>query len=297
VAVERLPELELFAERTHVRQQDVGSAHVRQEDGPQTQSVQALERGLAVLQVFSREHPALTLSEVARMADVTRATARRILLTLERLGHVRSDGKRFMLTPRVLSLGWAYLASLDLWEVAHPLMQELVARTGESCSAATLDLPDIVYVARVPTRRIMSITLGVGTRLPAHATSMGRVLLAGLPAEELGAYLDVTPLQRHTERTIVDRAALRTELDRVRENGWALVDQELELGLRSVAAPLRDAGGRVFAALNLSAAASRVSTDDLRGRLLPPLLETAGEISTAVARSAPRGLDIAAPGF
>jgi IclR family pca regulon transcriptional regulator len=220
---------------------------VRQEDGPQTQSVQALERGLAVLQVFSREHPALTLSEVARMADVTRATARRILLTLERLGHVRSDGKRFTLTPRVLSLGWAYLASLDLWEVAHPLMQELVARTGESCSAATLDLPDIVYVARVPTRRIMSITLGVGTRLPAHATSMGRVLLAGLPAEELDAFLD--------------------------------------------------AGGRVFAALNLSAAASRVSTDDLRGRLLPPLLETAEEISTAVARSAPRGLDIAAPEF
>jgi IclR family pca regulon transcriptional regulator len=270
---------------------------VRQEDGPQTQSVQALERGLAVLQVFSREHPALTLSEVARMADVTRATARRILLTLERLGHVRSDGKRFTLTPRVLSLGWAYLASLDLWEVAHPLMQELVARTGESCSAATLDLPDIVYVARVPTRRIMSITLGVGTRLPAHATSMGRVLLAGLPAEELDAFLDVTPLQRHTERTLVDRAALRAELDRVREHGWALVDQELELGLRSVAAPLRDAGGRVFAALNLSAAASRVSTDDLRGRLLPPLLETAEEISTAVARSSPRGLDIAAPGF
>jgi IclR family pca regulon transcriptional regulator len=253
--------------------------------------VQALERGLAVLQVFSQEHPALTLSEVARLTGITRATARRILLTLERLGHVRSDGRRFMLTPRVLSLGWAYLASLDLWEVAHPLMQELVARTGESCSAASLDLPDIVYVARVPTRRIMSITLGVGTRLPAHPTSMGRVLLAGLPEAELDAYLDATPLERHTEHTVVDPARLRAALDGVRADGWALVDQELELGLRSVAAPLRDAGGTTFAALNLSAAASRVSTDDLRGRLLPPLLETAGEISTAVARSAPRGLD------
>ncbi len=270
---------------------------MRQEDPPQTQSVQALERGLAVLQVFSQEHPALTLSEVARLTGITRATARRILLTLERLGHVRSDGRRFMLTPRVLSLGWAYLASLDLWEVAHPLMQELVARTGESCSAATLDLPDIVYVARVPTRRIMSITLGVGTRLPAHPTSMGRVLLAGLPEAELDAYLHATPLERHTERTVVDQARLRAVLEGVRADGWALVDQELELGLRSIAAPLRDAGGATFAALNLSAAASRVSTEDLRGRLLPPLLEAAGEISTAVARSAPRGLDNPARGF
>ena len=259
----------------------------------ETQSIQALERGLAVLQVFSREHPALTLSEVARLAGTTRATARRILLTLERLGHVRSDGKRFALTPRVLSLGWAYLSSLDIWEIAQPLMQELVARTGESCSAATLDLPDIVYVARVPTRRIMSITLGVGTRLPAHATSMGRVLLADLADDDLDAFLAATPLQGYTPRTITDPARLRRALEKTRSQGWALVDQELELGLRSAAAPLRGADGRVIAALNLSAAASRVPLEDLRSGFVPLLLDSAQTISTAIARSAHAGLDSA----
>lgn len=266
-------------------------------DRHETQSIQALERGLAVLQVFSREHPALTLSEVARLAGTTRATARRILLTLERLGHVRSDGKRFALTPRVLSLGWAYLSSLDIWEIAQPLMQELVARTGESCSAATLDLPDIVYVARVPTRRIMSITLGVGTRLPAHATSMGRVLLADLADDDLDAFLAATPLQAYTPRTITDPARLRRTLERTRAQGWAMVDQELELGLRSAAAPLRGADGRVIAALNLSAAASRVPLEDLRAGFVPLLLDTAQTISTAITRSAHAGLDSASPAF
>lgn len=257
----------------------------------ETQSVQALERGLAVLQVFSHEHPALTLSDVARLTGITRATARRILLTLERLGHVRSDGRRFSLTPRVLSLGWAYLSSLSLWEIAEPLMEDLVERTGESCSAATLDLPDIVYVARVPTRRIMSITLGVGTRLPAHATSMGRVLLADLPPSALDDFLSTTPLEGFTPRTVVDPARLRRVLDETRAQGWSLVDQELELGLRSIAAPLTGADGRVFAALNVSAAASRVPADDLRSRFLPPLLETADAISTAIARSARSGVE------
>jgi IclR family transcriptional regulator, pca regulon regulatory protein len=270
---------------------------MRQEDRRGTQTIQALERGLAVLQVFSREHPALTLSEVARLAGITRATARRILITLEGLGHVRSDGKRFALTPRVLSLGWAYLSSLDLWEVAQPLMEELVAETGESCSAATLDLPDIVYVARVPTRRIMSITLGVGTRLPAHATSMGRVLLAGLPDDELDRFLADAHLEPFTQRTIVDRERLRSVIEEVRRRGWAMVDQELELGLRSIAAPLRGSDGSVIAAVNLSAAASRVPSEDLRGGFLPPLLATAETISTALSRSSPRGLDSSARAF
>src|SRR3954452_7608300 len=168
------------------------------------QSLQSLERGIAVIQVFSRERPALTLSEVARLCGITRATARRILLTLEDLGHVRSDGRLFSLTPRVLTLGWAYLSSLNLWETAQPLMEDLTRRTNESCSAATLDLPDIVYVARVPTRRIMTIALGIGTRLPAHATSMGRVLLADLPEAELDRYLADTQLERFTKRTVVD---------------------------------------------------------------------------------------------
>src|SRR5690349_10626221 len=173
----------------------------RAANGERSQSLQSLERGMAVIQVFSRERPALTLSEVARLTDMTRATARRILLTLEKLGHVRSDGRLFSLTPRVLSLGWAYLSSLNLWEVAQPLMETLAMRTSESTSIATLDLPDVVYVVRVPTRRLMSITLGVGSRLPAHATSMGRVLLAALPEEELEAYLATSKLERFTDNT------------------------------------------------------------------------------------------------
>ena len=254
----------------------------------ETQSIQALERGLAVIQVFSREHPALTLSDVARLAGTSRATARRILLTLERLGHVRSDGRRFSLTPRVLSLGWAYLSTLDLTELAVPLMKELVSTTGESSSIATLDLPDVVYVARVPTQRIMSITLSVGTRLPASATSMGRVMLADLPGDELDAFLAGGALRPFTERTVSDPDGIRRAIDEVREQGWAMVDQELELGLRSIAAPLRGADGRVLAALNVSAAASRVSLDDMRARFVPALLSTAEAISTALGRT---GLD------
>jgi IclR family pca regulon transcriptional regulator len=253
------------------------------------QHLQSLERGIAVIQVFSHEHPSLTLSEVARLTGMTRATARRILLTLEKLGHVRSDGRRFSLTPRVLTLGWAYLSSLNLWEIAQPLMEDLVQETHESCSAATLDLPDIVYVARVPTRRIMTIALGVGTRLPAHATSMGRVLLADLPQAELDAYLSDYELEQFTPHTIVAPNALLVAVAEVREQGWALVDQELEIGLRSVAAPIRGANGRTIAALNASAAAPRVSTEELRKRFLPALLRTAEQISASLAQVSPTG--------
>ncbi|HKE81340.1 MAG TPA: IclR family transcriptional regulator C-terminal domain-containing protein [Solirubrobacteraceae bacterium] len=247
------------------------------------QSLQSLERGIAVIQVFSRERPALTLSEVARLTGITRATARRILLTLEEVGHVRSDGRLFSLTPRVLSLGWAYLSSLNLWETAQPMMEDLAQRTNESCSAATLDLPDVVYVARVPTRRIMTISLGVGTRLPAYCTSMGRVLLAGLPDAEVAAFLASARLERQTDRTITDPRRLRAAVDEVRERGWALVDQELELGLRSMAAPLR-AGGQTVAALNVAVAAPRVGLGELRDIILPELLAAAARVSEALDR-------------
>src|SRR3954449_13603138 len=247
------------------------------------QSLQSLERGIAVIQVFSRERPALTLSEVARLTGITRATARRILLTLEDLGHVRSDGRLFSLTPRVLTLGWAYLSSLNLWETAQPLMEELTKQTNESCSAATLDLPDIVYVARVPTRRIMTIALGIGTRLPAHCTSMGRVLLAELAEPDFEQFLAATPLEAYTERTISEPERLRRTVATVRHQGWALVDQELEIGLRSIAAPLR-VDGRTIAAVNVSAAAPRVPLEQLRGEFLPELLKTVEMIATALER-------------
>ena len=245
------------------------------------QSLRSLERGIAVIEVFSREHPALTLSEVARLANVTRATARRILLTLEKLGHVQSDGKLFSLTPRVLSLGWAYLSSLNLPELAQPLMEDLVERTKESCSMATLDPPDIVYVARVPTRRIMTVTLGVGARLPAHATSMGRVLLAGLPDDELERFLEETPLHQYTDNTITDTNELRERVLEARARGWAFVEQELELGLRSMAAPVTRSPHGTVAAVNVSAATQRVSIGEFHERFLPALLETAAAISEA----------------
>jgi IclR family transcriptional regulator, pca regulon regulatory protein len=252
------------------------------------QSLQSLERGIAVIQVFSRERPVLTLSCVAWLTGITRATARRILLTLEEVGHVRCDGRLFSLTPRVLTLGWAYLSSLNLWETAQPMMEELAQTTNESCSAATLDLPDVVYVARMPTRRIMTISLGVGTRLPAHCTSMGRALLAGLPDAELDAFLAEAQLEPFTDRTITDRSRLRQAIEAVRDDGWALVDQELEIGLRSIAAPLR-AGGQTIAALNVAVAAPRVPLDELRGTILPALLETAALISTALDRQRRNG--------
>ena len=244
--------------------------------------LQGLERGLAVIREFSASAPALTLSEVAREVGITPATARRILLTLEQLGYVRTDGRQFALTPRVLALGWAYLSSLDLGELAGPYMEELSAATRESCSIATLDLPDIVYVARVPTSRIMTVALGVGARLPAYPTSMGRVLLAGLSAADLDAYLSDVQTEQLTPRTVTSAADLRSVIEAARTDGHALVDQELELGLRSLAAPIRNSRGRVIAALNVSAHASRSTLDSLRSEVLPHLLKAADQITTAL---------------
>jgi IclR family pca regulon transcriptional regulator len=246
--------------------------------GRQTHFVQSLERGLAVIRAFDAEHPQLTLSDVARATGFTRAAARRFLLTLADLGYVRTDGRWFSLSPRVLELGYAYLSSLSLPEVAEPHLERLVADVRESSSVSVLDGGDIVYVARVPVSRIMTVAINVGTRFPAYATSMGRVMLAALAPEDLDAYLAEVRLDRLSPRTIASVDELRAELDRIQRQGWALVDQELEEGLRAVAAPVRDRTGRVVAAVNLSAHASRMSNDALRRHLLPPLLETAARI-------------------
>ncbi|GAA0577850.1 helix-turn-helix domain-containing protein [Kribbella sandramycini] len=249
--------------------------------------LQGLERGLAVIRAFSASAPALTLSEVAREVGITPATARRILLTLEQLGYVRTDGRQFSLTPRVLALGWAYLSSLDLGELAGPFMEELSAATRESCSIATLDLPDIVYVARVPTSRIMTVALGVGARLPAYPTSMGRVLLAGLPPADLDAYLADLGAEPLTDRTVVAPEALRAAITAARADGYSLVDQELELGLRSIAVPIHNSRGRVIAALNVSAHASRSTPDSLCRDFLPHLHQAATQITTALTHRGP----------
>jgi IclR family pca regulon transcriptional regulator len=240
--------------------------------------VQSLERGLAVIRAFDAEHRELALSDVARSTGLTRAAARRFLLTLVKLGYVNFSQGRFSLRPRVLELGYAYLSSLSLPEVALPHMEALVAEVNESCSISVLDDTDIVYVARVPTRRIMSITLAVGTRLPAFVTSMGRVLLAGLPDDELAERLErieVVPLTAHT---VTDKDALRAIVETVRRQGYAATDQELEEGLRSLAVPLRNSSGNVTAALNLSVHASRASMAALRRDFLPLAVRAAAAI-------------------
>ncbi len=240
--------------------------------------VQAFVRGLAVIRAFDADHPDLTLSEVARRADVTRAAAGRFLRTLQTLGYVRNDGRSFALTPRVLELGYSYLSALSLPEVAQPHLEDLSRAVGESASAAVLDGTDIVYVARVPVRRIMSVGITVGTRFPAAITSMGRVLLAAASIDERDRILDAEPPAPRTPRTLTDPAAVRRELERVRAQGWARVDGELEPGLQSLAAPIRGRDGAVVAAINLSMASGRYPEAEVTGRLVPALRAAARDI-------------------
>jgi IclR family pca regulon transcriptional regulator len=245
--------------------------------------VQSLERGLSVIRSLSLPGPGLTLAEVARETGLARAAARRFLLTLQELGYVRADDRRFSLTPRVLELGYSYLSSLSLPEIAQPHLRDLVQRVHESSSVSVLDGFDVVYVAREPTRRIMTVTISVGTRFPAYATSMGRVLLSGVPEPHLDEFLSRAELRPLTASTITDPALLKQEIARIRERGWAMVDQELETGLRSVAAPIREPRGSVLAAVNLSAHASRTTLEAMRRELLPPLQQTAALIERDLA--------------
>ncbi|MFC6712943.1 IclR family transcriptional regulator domain-containing protein [Branchiibius cervicis] len=239
--------------------------------------VQSLAKGLAVIQAFDAAHPEMTLSDVARRTGLTRATARRFLLTLMDLGYMRSDGRLFRLTPQLLNLGYAYLSSMKLPDIAQPHLQQLSERVGESSSVAVLDGSDIVYVARVALTRIMTVAITVGTRFPAYATSMGQVLLADLAPQELDRLLadvDLVPLTAHT---VTDRGELARELAAVREHGYSLNDQQLELGLVSLAAPIRGSDGRVIAAVNVSTRAG--TADQLRTeQFLPALLHAADVI-------------------
>ncbi|PPF82149.1 IclR family transcriptional regulator [Subtercola sp. Z020] len=251
--------------------------------GPSSGFVQSLARGLSVIRVFGKDQSRMTLSDIARATGLTRATTRRFLMTLIELGYVRSDGRDFALTAKVLELGFSYLSGITLPEVAQPHLEELSHSIGEATSAAILDGSDIVYVVRVPTHRIMSVGINLGTRLPAYATSMGRVLLAGLEPDVLADYLHDVKLQALTERTVHSESALLAELERVRVDGWTIVDQELEPGLRSIAAPLRNAAGSVIAAINVSTAASTTSNEAVREKYLPALEAAAAAISADLA--------------
>jgi IclR family pca regulon transcriptional regulator len=249
-------------------------------DSPQ---VQSLARGLAVIRTFGREAQRQTLSQVAERAGLSRATARRFLHTLAELGYANFDGRHFSLTPRVLDLGYAYLSSTPLWEVAQPHMESVAATLHESCSVSVLEDGDIVYVARVPTKRIMTVTLGVGTHLPAYATSMGRVLLAHLPQAQLQRFLAAARLEKLTDRTETDPVKLGEILAEIAAQGWAIVDQELELGVRSAAVPIRDGRGRVIAAMNASGHATRVTIAQMKRQFVPVLLEATRRVSATLA--------------
>ncbi|MDX6299658.1 MAG: IclR family transcriptional regulator, pca regulon regulatory protein [Nocardioidaceae bacterium] len=241
--------------------------------------VESLARGLDVLASFGAEHPSMTLSEVAAAAGLARPTARRLLLTLQELGFVRGDQGGFVLAPKVLTLGMAYVGALGLWDIARPHLEALVRRTGESSSMAQLDGSDIVYVARVSVPKLIALRVDIGTRFPAVQTSQGKVLLAALPPDELSATL--AEPSRSGLPPYIGRSdeQLDEDLSRVRARGWALADEELAPGVRSVAVPVRDGAGTVHAAMNVTVHAAETSTERLLAEHLPLLLRTAGDVS------------------
>ena len=246
--------------------------------------VEALARGLDVLACFDADHRSMTLSEVATAAGLARPTARRLLLTLEELGFVRSSGGAFTLTPKVLSLGMAYIGALGLWDIARPHLEDLVAHTGESSSMAQLDGSDIVYVARVSVPKLIALRVEIGTRFPAVQTSQGKVLLAALSPAQLEAALAQPSRAGLPPHIGSPLERLHDELTEVRARGWALADEELAPGVRSVAAPVRDREGVVRAAMNVTVHAAETSTQRLLGEHLPLLLRAAGEVSAEWAR-------------
>lgn len=238
-------------------------------------------RGLEVIRSFDTENPSMTLSAVAEKNGLSRAAARRFLLTLQKLGYVSLEDKNFRLTAKVLELGYAYLASLDFSETITPHLEKVAYELGESCSALVLDGADIVYVARIPRRGLIPINLQIGARLPAYATSGGRVLMAYLQKPELEAVFEKSRFEKHTPNT-KGPDELRVELERVREQGYAIVDQELELGMRAVAVPVIDRRGQVRFALNSSSHVSSVTLERIVDEYVPIMKAAARNIAAVL---------------
>jgi IclR family pca regulon transcriptional regulator len=249
---------------------------MRSQTGPDF--IEALARGLDVIRAFTPRRTNMSLSEVAAAAGLARPTARRVLLTLEELGYVRTDNGTFALTPRVLELGMAYVASTSIWELARPHMERLVARTGESSSLAQLDGSDIVYVARVAVPKIITLAVTIGTRFPALQTSLGKVLLAALPHEEMERMLAQPSRSGITPRWSPTADERDRALREVHARGWSLTDEQLARGIRSIGAPVYDRPGHVAAALNVSVHAAETSIETLIETYLPLLLKTAEAI-------------------
>jgi IclR family transcriptional regulator, pca regulon regulatory protein len=252
-------------------------------EGQDKEFMTTLAKGFAVLGLFGRERPSLTLSEAAAATDLSRATARRILRTLTALGYVEQQGREFSLAPGILKLGFSYLSAQNWIERARPLMKELSERFHESCSAAILQGTDVVYVARVPAGRIMSVAISIGSRLPAFHTAIGRVQLGFLDDEEIWRRLRSLRIESYTPSTIIDVQALFERVRADREQGFSIVDEELERGLRSIAVPVVDRVGQAVGALNLSTHSTRTTRNEMRERFLPALRATAGQISATIA--------------
>jgi IclR family pca regulon transcriptional regulator len=255
---------------------------VEPEEREERDYVHSLARGLAVIRAFDRDHALMTSSEVAERTDLNRAAARRFLLTLVREGYAETDGKRFRLRPQVLELGYAALSSLSFAEIAMPSMQELSNKVDEVCLADVLDGSDVVYLAKTASKRLVNISIEVGSRIPAFCVSSGRVLLAALPDEALERYLESLDATSFTSTTVTDRNALRAIILQTRETGWSIVDQEYELGFRSISVPVPDRSGKVVAALNLCCPSPRVSLETMRDGFLPELVDTAARIGSLV---------------
>jgi IclR family pca regulon transcriptional regulator len=239
----------------------------------ETDFIGGFAKGLRVIEAFGEAKPRLTITDVANETGLDRATARRCLLTLSELGYAHYDGKYFELTPRILRLGHAYLSATTLPRLIQPFLDRLSEKVGQSASASVLDGNEIVYVARASQKRVMSINLMAGSRLPAYCTSMGRVLLANLSPSEAYHILETSDRRKLTENTVTDIAALRVELDRARAQGYAVNNQEIELGLCSIGVPLMDRKGRVVGAINIGAPAAAVPGEQLAERFLSSMLE------------------------
>ncbi len=244
--------------------------------------VQSLARGLQVLQCFDAANPSMTLTEVAGKTDLSRGTARRLLLTLERLGFVGGDGKQFWLKPQVMDLGYRYLASLPWWQIAQPIIEEVSSAVNEPCNVGILDGADIIYTAGVEINRIVSTNIRIGSRLPAHATATGRVLLSLLPNQQLDQFFRNAKRARLTPRTVIDERTLRSILRQVRAEQYCLVDEELELGLRSVAVAVTDRTGKTLGAMSISSNAHRLETSEIISRHLPALRDACEKIARTV---------------
>jgi IclR family pca regulon transcriptional regulator len=245
--------------------------------------VNSLARGLEVIRVFTRSNPSMTLSDVARATGMNRATVRRFLLTLVQEGYAHTDGKQFALKAKVLELGHAALSSLGFLDVVQPVMKRLAEELGESCFTAILEGEDVVYVAcATPPGRFVNIDLTVGSRAPAHSISTGRILLAALPDRQRNTYLEKASLKKLTVNTVTSRVKLRALLEEARTKGWCIVDQELEIGLRSISVPIRDTTGKVLAALNIACPSSRITPEDMHTRVLQSLQAATLEVTAGL---------------